>query len=204
MLKSSRLSIDKSRIFVVGWPRLDTLRQIAAKAPPRQTDRPSVLWAPTHDFVKRGEEQQSTSSYPDFGVFIPKLSQEYVTSISLHPRNRSDKVPTSQKLIEADYVVSDFGTLVYEAWALGKPVIFPRRILGNRVQQYLPGSAEAYIFMYRIGYHPDSFDEMMDILAANPVITKDVDRFMLKYLDNYRRGKSATKIVKALRRLADD
>jgi CDP-glycerol glycerophosphotransferase len=120
----------------------------------------------------------------------------------LHPRNRTDKVPTTQKLIEADYVVSDFGTLVYEAWALGKPVIFPRWILGDRVQQYLPGSAEGYIFEHRIGYHPDSFDEMMDILAGDPVITEDVDQFMESYLVNYRGGSSAGKIVKVLRRLA--
>jgi hypothetical protein len=44
---------------------------------------------------------------------------------------------------------------------------------------------------------------MMDILAGNPVITEDVDRFMVKYLDNYRDGSSAAKIVKVLRRLAE-
>lgn len=204
LLRSDKLSIDKSRIFAVGWPRLDALRQMMADVrthPPAA--RPTVLWAPTHDNVKRGEEQRSTSSYPDFEAYMPKLAQKYDTRVSLHPRNRDDKVPTTQKLVEADYVVSDFGTLVYEAWALGKPVIFPRWILGDRIQEYLPGSAEAHIFRHGIGYHPRSFDEMMDILAGNPVITEDVDRFMVKYLDNYRDGSSAAKIVKVLRRLAE-
>jgi CDP-glycerol glycerophosphotransferase len=135
---------------------------------------------------------------------MPALQSEFDAEASVHPRNRKDKRPTVERLVEADYVISDFGTLVYEAWALGKPVLFPRWILGDRVQQYLPASAEAHILAERIGYHPDSFDEMMDMLRSGPVITPDVDRFMDEYLDNYRGGDSAAEVVRALRRLAGD
>lgn len=205
LLNSRKLSLDESRIFAVGWPRLDALRRMMRDAPPRlPAARPTVLWAPTHDRVKRGEERRSTSSYPDFEAYLPRLAPKYHATVSLHPRNRTNKVPTTRKLVDADYVISDFGTLVYEAWALGKPVIFPRWILGDRIQRYLPGSAEGHIFKHRIGYHPDSFDEMMDMLANKPVVTEDVDRFMEQYLDNYRGGSSAQKIAETLRRLADN
>lgn len=199
ILKSSKLELGEDQVMTVGWPRLDQLR---AMQRPQPRERKVLLWAPTHDAVKRGTEGRSTSSYPDFGRHLPALSKRLDVEVSLHPRNRVDKRPTLEKLLEADYVVSDFGTLVYEAWALGKPVLFPRWILGDRIQQYLPRSAEAHIFENRIGYHPGSLEEMLDILEAGPTITPDVEKFMAAYVDNYREGNSAAAIAAALRRLA--
>jgi len=34
-------------------------------------------------------------------------------------------MPTMQPLVDADVVIADAGSTIYEAWALGKPVIFP-------------------------------------------------------------------------------
>ena len=102
------------------------------------------------------------------------------------------------KLLKADVVISDFGTMVYEAWALGKPVIFPRWILKDRIIKYLNGSAEAYIFKNRIGYHPDSYEEMLKIINSGPVVDRKVHDFMDEYLDNYRGGNSAKKIADTL------
>ncbi|MDH7454057.1 hypothetical protein QF205_13405 [Luteimonas composti] len=199
ILKSSKLELGEDQVITVGWPRIDQLR---AMPRPQTRGRKVLLWAPTHDAVKRGAEERSTSSYPDFGRHLPALSKRFDVEVSLHPRNRVDKRPTLEKLLEADFVVSDFGTLVYEAWALGKPVLFPRWILGDRIQQYLPRSAEAHIFDNRIGYHPESLEDMLDILEAGPVITPDVVKFMAAYVDNYRAGNSAAAIAAALRRLA--
>jgi hypothetical protein len=198
ILKSRKLSLRPDQVITVGWPRLDVLRQTALERAAPDGTRKRILWAPTHDKVKRGKEQRSTSTYPDFERHMPALQAEFDAEASVHPRNREDKRPTVERLVESDYVVSDFGTLVYEAWALGKPVFFPRWILGDRVQQYLPGSAEAHILANRIGYHPDSFDEMMDMLRSGPVVTPDVDDFMDDYLDNYRGGNSAGEVVRVL------
>jgi hypothetical protein len=201
IVRSRKLQLGSDRVFSVGWPRLDMLRQLAAA---RGGDRVKggILWAPTHDKVKRGAENKSTSSYPDFEAWLPALREKYPVEVSLHPRNRKDKKPTIEKLVDADYVISDFGTMVYEAWALGKPVIFPRWILGNRIQEYLPHSAEAYIFEKRIGYHADSPGEMMEILDSGPVLTSDVEEFMDSYLDNYRSGNASERIATVLREMA--
>ena len=71
------------------------------------------MWAPTHDFRKRGEEKRSTSSYPDFDAFTAQMEERYDYHVSLHPRNRKKKRPTADLLVEADVVISDFGTIVY-------------------------------------------------------------------------------------------
>jgi CDP-Glycerol:Poly(glycerophosphate) glycerophosphotransferase len=196
------LRVPADRIRVVGWPRLDLLRAIQKKRPTPKSSRPRVLWAPTHDARKRGDEQLSTSSYPDFERFLPELERHFEVSVSVHPRNRDEKTPTDTALLDADYVISDFGTLVYEAWALGKPVIFPRWLLGDRIQQYLPGSAEAQLFEQNIGYHPQSIEELIETLHQKPVVSREVDAFMTDYLDNYREGCASQRVAEELKKLA--
>lgn len=194
--------LGEEQIHCVGWPRLDLLRELAKARPrPASTGRRRVLWAPTHDFRKRGDEQLSTSSYPAFEQHLPALEREFDVSVSLHPRNRPNKMPTDVALIEADAVISDFGTLVYEAWALGRPVLFPRWILGDRIQQYLPGSAEAHIFERRLGYHPASIEEMLDMLRGPLAVGPDVEEFMSDYVDQYRTGPSGLRIAHLLETL---
>ena len=202
LLAFPAFALTEDRIHSVGWPRLDLLREMNAAATRSKLIAPSartrVLWAPTHDFAKRGDEQLSTSSYPAFQECLPELEREFDVEVSLHPRNRSDKSPTDSALIKADVVISDFGTLVYEAWALGKPVIFPRWLLGDRIQKYLPGSAEAHIFDNEIGYHPRSLDELVAIVRAKPAISPEVDAFMHDYLDNYQTGCAGARIATVL------
>jgi len=199
LLRSKKVTLTEEQIIVCGWPRLDELRKLQADVEVSSTkEKIQLLWAPTHDKRKWGEEQKSTSSYPDFKVYAEELKKRYWLEESLHPRNRQDKKPTIDKLLEANVVVSDFGTMVYEAWALGKPVIFPRWILQDRVQMYIKYSAEAYIFENNIGYHPRSYEEMLSILDEGPIITEDVKVFMGEYLWNYKEANSALKIAQTL------
>jgi hypothetical protein len=56
--------------------------------------------------------------------------------------------------------------MVYEAWALGKPVIFPRWCIDvDTILTRNPRSAEAYIYRNRIGLHADSMEEMQRMLT---------------------------------------
>lgn len=204
MIKSNEIKLFPHQIIPVGWPRIDILRTLQKdfiKEIPN--NKITLLWAPTHDFRKRGKSKKSTSSYPDFEVYAKKLEKKYNVLYSLHPRNRKNKEPTMENLLTADIVISDFGTMVYEAWALGKPVIFPRWILGDRVIEYLNGSAEAYIFKNRIGYHANSYEEMIEIINSGPIIDQKVHNFMDEYLDNYRGGNSSKKIADTLMRLSE-
>lgn len=201
LLADPVLTLGADAVHTVGWPRLDVLRRLPVP-PPRPDGRLRVLWAPTHDFRKRGPEQRSTSSYPDFLPHLDELARHAEVAVSLHPRNRTDKAPTDDALLAADVVVSDFGTLVYEAWALGKPVVFPRWLLGDRIQEHTPGSAEAHIFDARLGYHPGSMDELLGVLDAGPVVSAEVDAFAADYLDNHRSGSGGARVAQVLTELA--
>jgi hypothetical protein len=202
LLETNDITLRPQQIHIVGWPRLDLLleQQAAydAAGVPRSERRPRVLWAPTHDFRKRGPEQRSTSSYPEFEQHLPVLEEHFDVQVSLHPRNRKDKRPTSDQLLWADYVISDFGTMVYEAWALGKPVFFPYWIMGDLIVKYLKRSAEAEIFSERIGYHADSIDELVAQLREQPRIESDVTAFMDRYLDPTSLGSSGKRTARIL------
>ncbi len=199
------LSVGAERIHVVGWPRLDALlAEQAAKpeAPRSPGTRPRVLWAPTHDYARRGENNDSNSSYPELLEFVPMLEKHVDLSISLHPRNRKNKKPTHDSLLDCDYVISDFGTIVYEAWALGKPVIFPHWLIGDRIKRHLGQSAEAHIFHERIGLHADSAQQMIDWVMDGADIDARTSSFMDDYLAPAHAGSSGKRVAELLQTLS--
>jgi hypothetical protein len=206
LIEDPNIEVDPERLHVVGWPRLDDLlplqRRWDANDVPPDERRLRVLWAPTHDLRKRGPERRSTSSYPDFEAHLPALAEHADVRTSLHPRNRADKTPTEDALVWADVVISDFGTMVYEAWALGKPVIFPRWILGERLIEYQPRSTEAHLHRENIGLHPGSIDELIDTIRARPTVGEDVRGFLDDYLapDSYgSSGQRAAAVLEQIR-----
>jgi CDP-glycerol glycerophosphotransferase (TagB/SpsB family) len=200
---SDRLKFVESQLHVVGWPRLDVLLAEQAEYDKKKlTQDPKrkkkVLWAPTHDFRRRGPDNVSTSSYPEFAKYLSSLEQKYDVAVSLHPRNRTDKTPTAHSLVESDIVISDFGTLVYEAWALGKQVIFPSWIIGSRIIEYMPNSGEGYIFRKRIGLHANSIDDVHDFLDSTPPFDEKLKEFLNDYLEPEYRGSSGKRIAQLL------
>jgi hypothetical protein len=200
LLKAEKLGLSPEQVHVVGWPRLDALMaQVPAGDPPETQRKKRVLWAPTHDYARRGQEQVSLSSYPEFEPHLQQLQAVFDVQVSLHPRNRRDKVPTTEKLLWADYVVSDFGTMVYEAWALGKPVIFPGWIVRDRILEFLPaGSAESVVFRQGIGLHATSFEELREFIHAGAGVDSAVHAFMDCYLAPEYRGTSAHRVADVL------
>lgn len=199
LLNSRGIKLKANQIHCVGWPRNDFLLRLREeRRPPTTTDKPKVLWAPTHDYRKRGPEQESTSSYPAFEEHLAELRKLYDLSVSLHPRTRGEKSPTAELLAHADIVISDFGTMVYEAWSLGIPVVFPRWILKDRVIKYTPGSAEAYIFENNIGLHPQSIDELIRMIDSRPSVDSKVEEFMKDYLPQDTLGRSGQLIAELL------
>jgi hypothetical protein len=164
--------------------------------------RPKVLWAPTHDYARRGEDNASNSSYPELLEFVPMFEKHFDFSISLHPRNRKDKQPTHHSLLDCDYVISDFGTIVYEAWALGKPVIFPHWLIGHRIKQHLGKTAEAFIFSERLGLHAKSPQQMIDFVMDGKGIDARTSAFMDDYLAPAYAGRSGERVAALLQTLS--
>jgi hypothetical protein len=199
------LEIAPERLHVVGWPRLDILLQTQQDMPvvPRSpAARPKVLWAPTHDYARRGEENASNSSYPELLEFVPMFEKHFDFTMSLHPRNRTNKQPTHHSLLECDYVISDFGTIVYEAWALGKPVIFPHWLIGDRVKSHLGKSADAYIFHERLGLHADSPQQMIDFVMDGAGIDARTTAFLDDWLEPAYAGRSGERVADLLKSLS--
>ncbi|WP_232504015.1 CDP-glycerol glycerophosphotransferase family protein [Thiomicrospira microaerophila] len=184
IVNSKVLKFDETTVHAVGWPRLDYLKEIAKARPPKKQSNPrkTILWAPTHDYARRGPDEVSLSSYPEFEPFLEQLKKDYDVEVSLHPRNRKDKAPTDEKLLRADIVITDFGTMVYEAIALGKQVIFPDWLIGDRIRKHLKHSAEYQIYKNKFGLHAESFEHLKQLIEQNTPINQESQAFFNDYL----------------------
>ncbi|NQD74517.1 hypothetical protein [Pseudomonas sp. CM27] len=189
LLNTRGVELSANQIKVVGWPRIDTLLAAQKKQLSEQTmadkiaklspfRKIKVLWAPTHNAESKAG---IISSYPGILPYEDRLRALFDYDFSLHPNLRESKKPTFEKLIEADVVIADRGTLVYEAWALGKPVIFPSWLIGEGNLYDDLGSAESHIYHERLGLHANSFDEMVDMIRE----VKKPDMRTLQFMESY-------------------
>ena len=80
------------QIVKVGWLRLDPLlrqARTAADGDGRAHHRLRVLWAPTHNMVRGGNDESVPSSYPAFKVHEDDITPFFRYQVSLHPRQYS-------------------------------------------------------------------------------------------------------------------
>lgn len=203
-----RVTLQPEQLVVVGWPRLDLLMrraaEVAARPVPlwrRPRRRPRLLWAPSHDLQRVRGTDERISSYPAFEEYLPRLRRVFDVQVSLHPRNRRRKQPTGDLLLEADVVVSDFGTLLYESWALGKCTVLPSWLMPTAYVQSGPRTAERHVYRERIGLHAGSFDELVDLARGGAPPGADVTAFLDDYLAPQYRGTSARRVAEVLRTL---
>ena len=187
--KLINLGIDESKIVCVGWPKLDPLFEQKKMWKPKEK-RKTILWAPTHNNPIYKGHQESISSYPTLNKYMKPLNSIKGIEIiqSNHPKNRKQKKPTLDKLVNCDYVIADAGSTVYEAWALGKPVIFPDWIVKKKLIKCIKGSAEEYIYSKNIGYHANNFSELVNFLKSDLIIDKDVTEFIEEYMPSKFNG----------------
>lgn len=151
-------------IFEVGYPKLDPLFQARSDRP--ENKRPVVVWAPTHggggvkywDLAPIPENQPDTPNAWRSSWWhrdeVLELLAEFDVIEAPHPRHRADRKATFEEYVGADVVVADGGSTIYEAWALGIPVVFPSwlTMLGNTTVAAI-GSMEETIYRNRIGRH---------------------------------------------------
>ena len=196
------LGIHPSKIACVGWPKIDPLfLQLKYHARRRTNqDVKRILWAPTHTSGIKECHKKSISSNPGLKEHLELLNSIKGLSIvtSEHPKNRNRKTPTLNKLVTCDYVIADSGSTIYEAWALGKPVIFPDWIVKESIIENVKGSAEEYIYNKKIGYHANNIDELIMFLKSELVIEKDVADFMEAYMPSKFNGLSGQAVSEVL------
>lgn len=199
LIDHPQIAMPDGNIHIVGWPRLDVLSNMRKSY--KNSDKLKVLWAPTHNFqTKTGKV---LSSYPEFEKYVDILEDRYDFSISLHPRNRADKTPTVDKLAQCDVLISDFGTMVYEALALDIPVIFPDWVIRENILSAYSKTGPAQLFIQDVGYHPDSIDELVDILDSGPVVDIKTKKFIDNVIDPSTVGVSSEITARKLLELSE-
>lgn len=107
-----------------------------------------------------------------------------------------------QALVDADVVISDAGSLVYEAWALGKPVVFPDWLVKEGVFKHFPGSFEEQIYREKIGYHVETPEQLGPMVerALMSGITEREKKFIDGIFPPELRGRSGEVTANLLRR----
>jgi CDP-glycerol glycerophosphotransferase (TagB/SpsB family) len=182
----------REKIFIGGYSKLDPAFQ--GKFRRRfSSGRPTVLHAPTHGAIEK------VSIHGHFNGELEALSEHYEVICSTHPTHSGNV--TMQAMVDADVVIVDSGSLLYEAWALGKPVVFPDWLVKEGVLQYFPGSFEEQIYREGIGYHADTFKTMLK--AIERALQEGIDDKAKVFIDGIfppeLRGRSGEVTAKFLK-----
>lgn len=118
-------SYPTSRILPMNRPEFDELREIGNRTTPESnaSGKPLLLFAPTL-------RKSKASRHPFRDLYRNRESFERevkgAISWSFHPLEDGLSAPgnVSDMLLEADALVTDYSSIVYEAYLLGKPVFF--------------------------------------------------------------------------------
>jgi len=148
--------IPESKIFVNGWSKLDPIFNGEIIKTPN--DKITVLFAPTHVAIFE------VSLFPHAHEILKMIPNTYNVIMSEHPAIKANNKPTLQFLADADIVISDSSSIIYEAWSLGKRVIFLDWIVKEGIEQIFSGSFEDYIYKNNIGLHAQSKEHFWDLL----------------------------------------
>jgi hypothetical protein len=156
----------KGEIFVCGYTKLDPLINID-KNSIKKNSKPKILWAPTHGYHSKNKGR---SSYPAFSKYLDQIPNDFEVITSLHPtskmHNNIKQLPTMEALLEADIIIADAGSTLYEAWILNKPVIFPDWICSKDTMNHFktdPANFEYQIYSKKIGYHAKDMKGMIKL-----------------------------------------
>lgn len=192
------------RVFVVGYPKLDPL--IGRERSKSPDGRIRVLWAPTHGGGGEHDRRRSSgrSSWGSLASLAGDLDEAmFDVIVAPHPRHRQDRRATFDEYLEADVVIADGGSTMYEAWALGLPVVFPTWMTGAGHASAL--TLEADIYRRRVGRHAQIPGVLPDLLfeAAVEGITAAEEEFVEPILPAELRGCSGRLHAEVLDELAD-
>lgn len=186
----------KEKLFIGGYSKLDTLWNTRFE---KKNDKKIILWCPTHNLFPASK--RVASSFPRFEQDFETLSSQFTLVTSLHPANSLHHNPTSFELNMANIVISDFSSIIYEAWALDIPVIFPDWLVKNNILEAFPNTFEGKIYKEQIGYHAKDM-ETLEILIfealINGISTK-ATQFMETIFPVSLRGNSGKTIANFLK-----
>ena len=197
----------KGQVFQVGYTKLDPIFQ--GKIKKNKYDKPVIAWLPTHGY---GNKHKGRSSHPFFEKYLKEISSEYIVINGKHPTTKmhsnKKQLPTMHELVDADIVIADAGSTVYEAWALGKPVIFPDWICKKDVEEHFckdKNNLEYILYTKSIGYHAKDMKHLNELIEkALQDGMKDEEKEFIEEIfpEKYRgnSGKIAAMTLTAIRK----
>lgn len=198
----------EGKVHVVGYTKLDPL--FNGEYIRQEREKPYVVWAPTHNYVSK---HRGRSSFPWCMDLIHEIPDCYDTTVALHPASRLSVEDrhnvTLQELLDADVVIADAGSTLYEAWALGKPVIFPdwlckKDVIDNSKND--PGNLERRIYEEGIGYHARDMKHLVKLIedAFTCGMRQPEIDFIEQIFPSELRGVSGKKAAEALIKIREE
>ncbi len=191
--------VPADMIAELGYPKLDPLfrSQVHTRVP---DGRVRVVYAPTHggggethmgDTESRGTRSSRCTTWWARDKVLDLLDAErFDVVLAPHPRHRPDRQATFGEYIGADVVIADGGSTIYEAWALGIPVVFPAWLSGQANRSR--GGFEGLIYSNRYGFHADKPAQLPQLVgraAAEGMGRPETDFIDTIFPPSYR-GKS--------------
>jgi CDP-glycerol glycerophosphotransferase (TagB/SpsB family) len=195
----------QGKVFVTGYTKLDPV--FWGEYSKQERDKPYVVWAPTHAY---NGKNKGRSSYPWCKSLINEIPDNYETCLALHPTSRANMKKkndvTLQELVDADVVIADGGSTLYEAWILGKPVIFPDWLCKNDILRYFkgdPGCFEYRIYDEGIGYHAKDMKHLIKLIdtALSNGMQQQEQEFIESICPEETRGRAGEECAKVLKEL---
>ena len=196
------------RIVEIGYPKLDPLFH-ATRTTRRAGGPIRVLYAPTHG---GGSERhvhgnrnapgaKATSWWHRDEVMRLLDADDLQVTLAPHPRHHPQRQATFSEYLSADVVVADGGSTIYEALALGIPVVLTTWLTAHRNLTRQGGTLlEARVYGERIGYHADRPAELPDLVrkaAAEGLAAADIE-FIDEVLPPRLRGRSGERFAEFL------
>jgi hypothetical protein len=194
-------SVPENKVLINGYTKMDPIFQ-NKKLKIRNTSKINVLYAPTHNVQML---DNSVSSYPRLLQYLDNVPEDIEFIVSPHPANNDKKI-TLESLLSADVVISDCSSMLYEAWALDAPVVFPDWLVKEPIMNYLKLSFEEKIYSQKIGYHAENINDMWHMVrkAKRRGIDKITRNFINQIFPPYLRGNSGKVTSKLLLKIASE
>ena len=201
----------REKIAEVGYAKLDPLFDGVRE--PAPDPRIRVMWAPTHgggglkfSFSKTppNSDAAKRSSWWEREPIMKRLHPDHFNVTEApHPRHKPDHTATFDEYRRADVVIADGGSTIYEAWALGLPVVFPSWLTAQ-VHHQIRGTFEHDIYTQRIGRHADSPAHLAELVreAAEQGITEAEEDFIEPIFPRSYRGDSGRRHAEMLDEVA--
>jgi hypothetical protein len=159
-----RVRFPARKINVLGYPKLDLLfrGEVDGSGVFGEDGRIRVLYAPTHE---GGSERNSRPTAPGSQAtswnqrdeVLALLDEDVFDVVTApHPRHHPAGKATFAEYVNADVVIADGGSTIYEALVLGKPVVLPSWLTRERNETRAVGrTLESRVYREGIGYHVD-------------------------------------------------